>query len=206
MSYSEPQSAPSRPRWIRRILLLLVAVLVAVYAGVCLGVVRQSKRYEAQRADAIVVFGAAEYSGRPSPVLRARLDHAFYLYQQGLAPTVIITGGHGGEPSYSEGGVGAEYLLKRGVPERNLIAETQGDNTAESAERVGAIMRTNNMHSAIAVSDAFHMFRIKKMLEAQGAKVYGAPRPGSLARTPTARIMTVLREGLSYLVWRVTGH
>ncbi len=201
---TEAQPAP-RKSWLRRIIVLVLAVVLAAYAGACLGIVRQSKTYEARPADAIVVFGAAEYSGRPSPVLRARLDHAFNLYELNFAKTIIVTGGHGGEQSYSEGGVGAGYLLRRGIPEHSLIAETQADNTAESAERVGAIMRTNNMHSAIAVSDAFHMFRIKKMLEAQGVTVYGAPRPGSVAHTRGGRMWTVMREALSYLVWKVTG-
>jgi uncharacterized SAM-binding protein YcdF (DUF218 family) len=114
-------------------------------------------------ADAIVVFGAAEYSGHPSPVLRARLDHGFDLYQRGIAPVVIVTGGAAADPSFSEGGVGHDYLLHRGVPERALIAETQGRDTAESAVRVAVIMHTNGLHSCVAVSDAYHVFRIRKV-------------------------------------------
>ena len=79
---------------------------------------KQAGRDEAQPADAIVVFGAAEYAGRPSPVYRARLDHAYTLFQRGLAPLIITTGGHGGDPHFSEGGVGHDYLRSRGIPEK----------------------------------------------------------------------------------------
>ena len=106
-------------------------------------IVREGSRQELHAADAIVVFGAAEYSGRPSPVLRARLDHAFDLFQRGLASVVITTGGAASDPSFSEGGVGRDYLEHRGIPERNLIAETQGSDTAQSAVRVAVIMRAN---------------------------------------------------------------
>jgi uncharacterized SAM-binding protein YcdF (DUF218 family) len=155
-------------------------------------------------ADAIVVFGAAEYSGRPSPVLRARLDHAFDLFQRGLAPVVITTGGAAADPSFSEGGVGRDYLEHRGIPERNLIAETQGSDTAQSAKRVAVIMRANGLHSCIAVSDAYHVFRIKKLLEHEGiAPVYVAPRPDSLPHGAVQRTYAALREAGSYLAWKL---
>ncbi len=127
----------------------------------------------------MVVFGAAEYSGRPSPVLRARLDHAYDLFQRGLAPVVITTGGAGEDPQFSEGGVGHDYLMHRGIPDSKLIAETQGSDTARSAERVGVIMRANGMHSCVAVSDAYHVYRIRQLLEHEGVQVYTAPRPDS---------------------------
>src|SRR5207248_9784986 len=128
-------------------------------------------------ADAIVVFGAAEYAGRPSPVLRARLDHALLLYGRGLAPYIIVTGGAGEDPQFSEGGVGRDYLVRRGAPEDRVIAETQSRNTREQAERVATIMRANRMASCIAVSDAYHIFRAKAALERLGMIAYGAPRP-----------------------------
>ena len=162
---------------------------------------RQGGRDEPRRADAIVVFGAAEYVGRPSPVYRARLDHAFDLFRHGIAPMVITTGGAGYDPTYSEGGVGRDYLAKRGIPDRNLIAETQSSDTAESAQRVGVIMRANAMHTVVAVSDAYHIFRIKKMLEREGVRVYGAPRPGSIPRTAWTRLLAALREAVSYTLW-----
>jgi len=192
-----------RRHWI----LWSVAALLAV-AAVCLilisaKIVREASREEVRPVDAIVVFGAAEYAGRPSPVLRARLDHAFDLFQQGVAPVVITTGGSGEDPNYSEGGVGRDYLMRRGIPERNLIAETQSSDSAQSAQRVAVIMRANGMHTCLAVSDEYHVFRIKRLLEDQGIHVYVAPRLGSRPHTRWQRAMAVLRESVSYLLWRL---
>ena len=177
----------------------LAVVIFLVFAAT--GIVGASHLQELRPADAIVVFGAAEYSGHPSPVYRARLDHAFDLFQQGLAPMVITTGGAALDPHYNEGGVGHDYLMHRGIPDASLIEETQGSDTAQSAKRIGVIMRTNNMHTCIAVSDAYHVFRIRKMLKHEGLRVYVSPRPDSIPRAWPARTQAVLREAVSYLLW-----
>ena len=157
---------------------------------------------EPHSADAIVVFGAAEYVGHPSPVYKARLDHAYNLFERGLAPVIITTGGAGGDPRYSEGQVGRDYLESRGVPDVNLIAETQGDNTDESTQRVATIMRANDMHSALLVSDAYHLYRAQKMMAREGVTVYISPRPGSVPRTAFGRWVAALRESFSYMLYR----
>jgi uncharacterized SAM-binding protein YcdF (DUF218 family) len=199
----------SHPRWWLRLLwlrlLFLMALAVVVFLGVtAVQVVHTASLQEMHPADAIVVFGAAEYSGRPSPVLRARLNHAFDLYERHLATVVITTGGAAADPTFSEGGVGEEHLRKRGIPESALIAETQGSNTAESAKRVAVIMRANGLGSCIAVSDAYHVFRIRKLLEHEGiGPVYVAPRPDSRPHSTWQREVAVLREATSYLLWRV---
>ena len=108
------------------------------------------------------------------------------------------------DPTFSEGGVGRDYLMHHGVPERSLIAETQGRDTSESAVRVAVIMRANGLHSCIAVSDAYHVFRIRKLLEHEGiGPVYVAPRPDSRPHSIVQRPIAVLREATSYLLWRV---
>src|SRR5689334_1566138 len=130
--------APNQPLkkcWWVRLLLLIVLAMIAFLIVTALQVVRTASLQELHPADAIVVFGAAEYSGRPSPVLRARLDHALELFERGLAPVVITTGGAAADPMFSEGGVGRDYLMKHGIPERSLIAETQGNDTSQSAIR-----------------------------------------------------------------------
>jgi len=199
---------PPCRRWWLRVLIVVVVLVVLVVASL-LGItatqiVRTASLEEIHPADAIVVFGAAEYSGRPSPVLRARLDHALEVYHRGVAPVVITTGGAAADPSFSEGGVGLDYLMRHGVPERSLIAETQGRDTAESAIRVGVIMQANGLHSCIAVSDAYHVFRIRKLLEHEGiGPIYVAPRPDSTPHTAMQRMIAVLREATSYLVWRL---
>lgn len=195
---------PLITRWWVRLLIILVGILVIFLVGTSVEVIETASRQEVHRADAIVVFGAAEYSGRPSPVLRARLDHAFELFQQGVALVVITTGGAAEDPHYSEGGVGRDYLMRRGIPERSLIAETQGRDTSESAERVAVIMRANNLHSCVAVSDAYHVFRIRKLLEHERIRpVYTAPRLDTRPHSILQRAESALRESTSYLLWRI---
>ncbi len=186
-------------------LLLLLAALGALllFLGVTgLRIVRAAAETPVKKADVIAIFGAAEYAGRPSPVYRARLDHGYELFQKEMAPVVITTGGAGQDPDFSEGGVGRDYLLRRGVPEQALIAETQGSDTAQSAARVANIMRANGMRSCIAVSDAYHVFRIRALLEHEGVQVELAPRPESRPRSAWERFEAVMREAMSYLVWK----
>jgi uncharacterized SAM-binding protein YcdF (DUF218 family) len=194
---------PLRRHWMLWLVVLATVAFLLWLISICLGIVAQASRQEIRSADAIAVFGAAEYAGRPSPVYRARLDHAFDLFQQGVAPVVITTGGAAADPSYSEGGVGHDYLMHRGIPDSNLIAETQGSDTAQSAQRIGVIMRTNHMHSCVAVSDAYHVFRIRKLLEHEGIEVYVSPRPDSRPRSLWQRAEAVLREAVGYMAWRL---
>ncbi len=193
----------SRRHWTLWLAALAAAAVLIWLAAICEGIASEASRQEIQPADAIVVFGAAEYSGRPSPVYRARLDHAFDLFHRGVAPVVITTGGAAADPTYNEGGVGHDYLMRRGIPDSNLIAETHGSDTAQSAARIGVIMRTNHMHSCVAVSDAYHVFRIRKLLQHEGLEVYVSPRPDSRPRSLWQRAEAVLREAISYMVWRL---
>src|SRR5579859_2150455 len=123
------------PGWGPRLLALLALSVIVFLAITGVRIVRTASLQEVPPVDAIVVFGAAEYSGRPSPVLRARLDHALDLFHRGVARVVITTGGAADDPTFSEGGVGRDYLIHQGVPERSLIAETQGRDTSQSASR-----------------------------------------------------------------------
>jgi uncharacterized SAM-binding protein YcdF (DUF218 family) len=194
---------PQRRLWLR-LLIVAAAALVGFVGITAIRIIHTASLQEVHPADAIVVFGAAEYSGRPSPVLRARLDHAFDLYERHIAPVLITTGGAAADPTFSEGGVGKDYLRKRGVPENALIAETQGSDTAESAQRVAVIMRANGLHSCVAVSDAYHVFRVRKFLEHEGiSPVYVAPRADSRPHSFWLRTVAALREATSYLLWRI---
>jgi uncharacterized SAM-binding protein YcdF (DUF218 family) len=188
-------------RWKKWLLWLLVLAPFCYASVVYWRIVNQSGHDEARAADAIVVFGAAEYDGRPSPVYKARLDRAAQLYHRGLAPMVIITGGSGGDPRFSEGVVGREYLKTLGIPDSQLIAETQSGDTAESARRVRTIMYTNSMHSCLAVSDAYHIFRIKEMLAREGVTAFGAPRPNSRPQSFWKRQESIWHEIGSYTLW-----
>jgi len=194
-----------RGRWLLWLGALALAALAVFLTLTAIGIVHEGgSLQEPHAADAIVVFGAAEYAGRPSPVLRARLDHAFDLFRKGIAPVVITTGGAASDPKFSEGGVGRDYLQHRGIPERSLIAETQGSDTAQSAVRVAVIMRANGLRSCVAVSDAYHVFRIKRLLEHEGiGPVYLAPRPDSRPHGAIQRAYAVMREASSYLLWKL---
>lgn len=163
---------------------------------------QQSTRDEARRADIIVVLGAAEYRGRPSPVLEARLNHALFLYLRGLAPLILTTGGAGGDPVYTEGEVGRAYLSRRGVPSESILVEPEGESTAQSIAAVGEIMKRRNLTSCIVVSDGYHIFRVKKMLEETGIKVYGSPRP-SKGKPEAADNWVYLRQAVAYGLWKI---
>jgi uncharacterized SAM-binding protein YcdF (DUF218 family) len=135
-------------------------------------------RDEARKADAIAVFGAAEYSGRPSPVLHARLDHAVELYQEQIAPLVITLGGGSDlDQGMTEGGVGRDYLLANGVPFDRIVAETSSVDTAQQVARLAEIARTRKLKSIVVVSDGTHLFRIRRLCENAGLTVYTSPRP-----------------------------
>ncbi len=166
-------------------------------------IMHQAHYDEARPADAIVVFGAAEYVGRPSPIYRARLDHAYQLFERGLAPLIITTGGSGNDPHFSEGQVGHDYLSDLGVPDVNLIAETQAGDTDQSAQRVAVILEANELKTALLVSDAYHLYRAKKMMESEGITVYISPRPGSIPKTLFGRWLAALRETVSYTLYRM---
>jgi uncharacterized SAM-binding protein YcdF (DUF218 family) len=205
MAEDQNPSISQKPFWKRPWLLLLLALVGALllFFGITGSrIVRAAAEGPTKKADVIVVFGAAEYVGRPSPVYKARLDHGYELFEKGMAPVVITTGGSGQDPDFSEGGVGRSYLLRRGVPEQALIEETQGSDTAQSAARVANIMRTNGMGRCIAVSDAYHVFRIRALLEHEGVEVEVAPRPESRPHPLWERFEAVMREAASYLVWK----
>lgn len=179
--------------------LLALAAEVAHVAG---RIAHQSSVDEAQPADIIVVLGAAEYRGKPSPVLRARLDHALMLYKKGFAPQILTTGGAGGDPVYTEGDVGRAYLVSQGVPSEAIAVEPEGASTAYSTAAAAEIMRRMGLKSCIVVSDGYHIFRAKRMLQVSGVKVYGSPRSLNEPDDWRERWLYV-RQAIGYLLWRV---
>jgi uncharacterized SAM-binding protein YcdF (DUF218 family) len=162
----------------------------------------QSAVDEARPADIIIVLGAAEYRGRPSPVLESRLNHALFLYLQKMAPLILTTGGAGGDPVYTEGEVGRAYLSRRGVPSEAILVEPEGESTAHSTAAAAEMMRRRGLKSCIVVSDAYHIYRVKKMLEFRGLEVYGSPRP-SAPRPGWGREWLFLRQAVAYTLWSI---
>ena len=193
-------------RRVLRVALILLLVLVVAGGIWCRWVYLQIEHYaatdQAVPADAIVVFGAAEYDGRPSPVFRARLDHARTLYEHGIAPLIITLGGDGGD-EFSEGAVGRSYLMSTAVPESAIIAETESRNTSESARRVAVIARANGLKRLVIVSDATHLFRIHAICTADGLNVYTSPRPQVATEEKFHASEPIFHEILAYTLWRV---
>lgn len=189
-------------KWIAILVLLAGAALFFKLLQIADHIQRQSTIDEAQPADAIIVLGAAEYRGKPSPVLEARLNHALFLYLKGMAPHIVTTGGAGGDPMFTEGSVGRAYLTRRGVPAESIIVEGEGESTVQSVAAVAEIMRRMGLKSAIVVSDGYHIYRVKKMLESSGIKVYGSPRPSVPPGGWTERWL-YFKQAAGYLLWRV---
>lgn len=185
----------------------VIAVLVLLAAVVWVAWVNSRIRYygahdQARPADAIAVFGAAEYDGRPSPVLRARLDHGLALYQEKIAPLIITLGGGGPADRHSEGGVGRAYLMAHGVPGSAIIAETESNNTDQSVRRLAAIARANHLRSIVVVSDGTHLFRVHAICSSMGLHVLTSPRQEARALPFGLRTKRTIHEILSYTFWR----
>lgn len=181
--------------------LCLVAVLLSVIGFTVIQVVRYSYIQNDQKADAIIVLGAAEYAGKPSPVFAARLDHAYDLYKNGTAGVIITTGGsQPGEP-YSEGTAGKKYLEKKGVLAEAVFADVDSDNTKQNLMRAKEIADAQNLHSFILVSDPFHMYRSKITAEDLGMSVTTSPtRTSPIAKNFWLNLEYISREtGLSLL-------
>lgn len=185
-----------------QVLALAVVLALAWVCVIALHIRRQSTVDEAQRADVIVVLGAAEYRGKPSPVLEARLNHALYLYRQGLAPRILTTGGRGGDPTFTEGEVARAYLSKHDIPSEAIMVESEGATTVQSTTAAAEIMRRLNLKSCIVVSDGYHIYRVKKILEADGMSVYGSPRP-SAEREDWGERWLYFRQAIAYGLWRI---
>jgi vancomycin permeability regulator SanA len=199
------EKANPKKRLLRRIL-LLTAVVVFATLGWCRWVYVQIGHYASQDqaapADAIAVFGAAEYDGHPSPVFRARLDHAESLYNRGIAPLIITLGGDGGD-QFSEGAVGQQYLIGVGVPESDIIAETESTSTNQSVRRLAVIARANTLHRIVVVSDGAHLFRIHQICAANGLDVLTSPRPRVQIEGNAGETERMEHEIFSYTLWRL---
>jgi len=203
------QGKPQRRKWALATAAVLVLALAAGAAAWCDWVYGQVEHYanldQAAPADAIAVLGAAEYDGRPSPVYRARLDHAFDLYQRGIAALLITQGGPGGD-EYTEGGVGREYLMSLGVPERRIIAETHSRDTEEAVRNLAVIAHANRLRRLVIVSDGTHLFRIHALCAAYGLDVLTSPRRRLDVEGGSSRDAHIVHEILSYTAWRLHLH
>lgn len=197
------KSHPFR-KFLFRVLLLVFLVTAGWSAYVVHRINKLAAEDQAQPADAIAVFGAAEYSGHPSPVYHARLDHAVSLYQRHIAPLIITLGGGSDRDSgNTEGGVGRDYLLAQGVPFVGIVAETNSFSTAQQARRLAEIAQTHNLHHIVVVSDATHLFRIQQLCQQQGLDIYTSPRTALGHIDAYDSDMRYAHEVLSYTALRL---
>lgn len=162
-------------RFIRRLVILGLLTGFVLWIISASAVLIWSARDEARPAQAIVVLGAAQYAGRPSPVLRARLDHAVGLWKRDLASLLILTGGTGTGDTTSEAAVGRTYAKKRGVPDTLILVENEGRTTSESMKAVAGMLEVRGLHTALLVSDPFHMLRLRILARRFGLTPYTSP-------------------------------
>jgi uncharacterized SAM-binding protein YcdF (DUF218 family) len=160
---------------VRRILTVLVVAAFALWIASATAVLIWSSRDEAQPAQAIVVLGAAQYAGKPSPVLRARLDHALDLWNRHLASLLILTGGTGSGDTTSEAAVGRNYARKHDVPDSAILVENEGRTTSESMRAVAGMLEVRGLQTALLVSDPFHMLRLRILARRFGFTPYTSP-------------------------------
>ena len=159
----------------RRVLTVIVVAMFVLWASSAAAVLVWSSRDEAQSAQVIVVLGAAQYAGKPSPVLRARLDHALDLWDRHLASLLILTGGTGAGDTTSEAAVGRNYARKHGVPDSAILVENEGRTTSESMRAVAGMLEVRGLQTALLVSDPFHMWRLRILARRFGFTPYTSP-------------------------------
>ena len=176
----------------------MVLFLAAIVYTVSLAAVLVTSLHDQRRpVDAIIVLGAAQYNGRPSPVLRARLDHAFELYREGYAPLIVVTGGVGRGDTTSEAIVGRRYLVAREVPAEDVVAQPVGRSTRTSMTAVGEWMRGRGLHRVLLVSDPFHMFRLRLEARRTALEAYTSPTASSpISANPVLELRYLFAEGL----------
>lgn len=184
-------------RGLRRLLLATLVGVAIAYIVSFVMVLVVSRRDQRLEADAIVVLGAAQYNGRPSPVLKARLDHAVTLFQAELSPLIVVTGGTAQGDSESEATVSRRYLLSHGIPDAAVVVRPEGRSTVASMEAVGKWLEQRDLHSVLLVSDPFHMCRLRFEARRMNLTPYTSPTPTSpISRSRTRELGFMATEAL----------
>jgi uncharacterized SAM-binding protein YcdF (DUF218 family) len=192
------------PRRLGRVLLALVVLLVAYVAITYVQVYRASTHDGARAADAIIVLGAAQYDGRPSPVLQARLDHALELYEAGLADHIVLTGGRQEGDRFTEATAGYNYLRERGVPDDALLKEVDGASTWESLRASARFLVSRDLTDVVLVTNDYHAYRVEAIAEEIGLDATVSPTDSGL--TGTQQIRQLVRETAAVSIGRIIGY
>jgi uncharacterized SAM-binding protein YcdF (DUF218 family) len=211
---SAPQRTATEPglprgfgsaRWARRLIIGALLMGLVLVGGTAFRVWQVARIDDYTKADAIVVLGAAQYSGTPSSVFEARLDQAYKLFKAGVAPRVITVGGKQDGDLYTEAASGKNYLQDRGVPSDKILAVETGSDTLRSIEAVATAMGARDMSSAVLVSDPWHSLRTRTMARDAGLKAWAAPtRTGPAVYTRESQAHGILRETGALLWYQLT--
>jgi uncharacterized SAM-binding protein YcdF (DUF218 family) len=196
---------------VRRVAVIALKVTAGLLAAVILyGIVTfaqvwlAARRDSTRKAQAIVVFGAAQYNGRPSAVLRARLDHAVGLYDRHVAPVIVVTGGRQPGDRFTEATASADYLHTQGVPDNDILREVSGHSSWQSLASTAAFLKVRHIHDVILVSDPFHSLRIGGMASELGLDASTSPtRTSPITGVDAAEYMG--RETLAVALGRIVG-
>ncbi len=182
----------------------LLAAVVLYLAVTFFQVWRAARNDQARPAEAIVVFGTAQYNGVPSPVLAARLDHAIKLYREGMAPVIVVTGGNQPGDAFTEATASANYLIQRGVPDEDVLREVSGTSSWQSLAAAANFLDERDISDVLLVSDPFHSLRIRAMASELGLQAHSSPtRTSPIKGLSEARYM--VRETVAVAVGRITG-
>ncbi|WP_414637477.1 YdcF family protein [Amycolatopsis sp.] len=191
--------------WIRRFLFGAVLVLGLVIGGTAFRVWQVARDDDRDKADVIVVLGAAQYNGKPSPIFQARLKHAQQLYEAGVAKVIVTAGGNRAGDNYTEASAGANWLVEQGVPQASTLAVGEGRDTLGSLRAVAAEVAKRGWHTAVLVSDPWHSLRARTMADDAGMDAWTSPtHSGPIVQTRQTQANYILRETGALLFYRLT--
>jgi uncharacterized SAM-binding protein YcdF (DUF218 family) len=186
-----------------RLIVVVILLAVGITATLAVRIYLAGLYDDRAPADVIIVLGAAQYNGRPSPVYQARLDHALALYREGYARQLLFTGGRRDGDRYTEADAGRLYALAHGVPEAHIAREGRGRTTWQSLQGAAAILRARGWHRALLVSDPFHAFRLRRMARDLGLTASVSPASQSAVHSSRLQLRYILREAAVYALYRI---
>jgi uncharacterized SAM-binding protein YcdF (DUF218 family) len=190
-----------------RLGLAVVAGALLVLAYTTWRIWDQGNQDDGRPADAIVVLGAAQYNGVPSPIYRARLDHAIDLFEEGLAPALVVTGGKLPGDKTTEAEAGRRYAMSKGVPEDAILVEDHGRTTLESLRTVSRMLAERGLRSAVFVSDRTHMLRVLRIAHDEGLEAYGSPtRTSPIDASASERLRATMHEVGALALYFLAGN
>jgi uncharacterized SAM-binding protein YcdF (DUF218 family) len=204
MTENRPGTKPGIRRWIRRGLVGFVLIFVMVVGGTGFRVWQEARQDDRTRADAVVVLGAAQYAGRPSPILEARLKHARNLFDEGVAKYIVTGGGRKAGDRYTEADAGVRWLTSNGVPRDRVIAVGEGNDTLGTIQAVARMAAQRGWNSAVIVSDPWHSLRARTMARDAGLSAWTSPtHTGPVVQTRETQVKYIFRETAALLYYRV---